>query len=185
MKKSSELKRIYFVIRSNFSVSKEKQYDEFPEFFENSTIIPCQCIIIRKMQPVTASKSKKSVPDLVSQQYYRIGLLCASRPRPVLFLAVLTVIYACWPLLSIPIYIGRPATYTEIVNPEGQIVPKLNLSEPQEIPNWKLRREPKAFIQQIIVKSMVHPYRKEELIKTDAFRGPLASAFKVNLIIFY
>ena len=27
---------------------------------------------------------------------------------------------------------------------------------------------------------MVHPYKKEELIKTDAFRGPLASAFKVK-----
>ena len=28
---------------------------------------------------------------------------------------------------------------------------------------------------------MVHPYKKEELIKTDAFRGPLASAFKVKI----
>ena len=131
------------------------------------------------MKPLTAEKTKKTVPDFVSQQYYRIGLLCASRPRPVLFIAVLTVIYACWPLLSIPIYIGRPASHVETLNPQGQIVPKFNSSETtQEIPPWKAK-EPKAYVQQIIVKSMVHPYRKEELIKTDAFRGPLASAFKV------
>ena len=132
------------------------------------------------MKPLTAEKTKKTVPDFVSQQYYRIGLLCASRPRPVLFIAVLTVIYACWPLLSIPIYIGRPASHVETLNPQGQIVPKFNSSETtQEIPPWKAK-EPKAYVQQIIVKSMVHPYRKEELIKTDAFRGPLASAFKVK-----
>ena len=133
------------------------------------------------MKPLTAEKTKKTVPDFVSQQYYRIGLLCASRPRPVLFIAVLTVIYACWPLLSIPIYMpGRPASHVETLNSQGQIVPKLNSSETtQEMPSWKAK-EPKAYVQQIIVKSMVHPYRKEELIKTDAFRGPLASAFKVK-----
>ena len=32
------------------------------------------------------------------------------------------------------------------------------------------------------MKAMVHPYRKEEanLVMTDAFRGPLASAFKLH-----
>ena len=40
---------------------------------------------------------------------------------------------------------------------------------------------PVAFIQQIVVRAMIHPYRREDLIKTDAFRGPLASAFKLHL----
>ena len=40
---------------------------------------------------------------------------------------------------------------------------------------------PIAYVQQIIVKAMVHPYKKDEMIKTDAFRGPLASAFKLHL----
>ncbi len=31
------------------------------------------------------------------------------------------------------------------------------------------------------MKVMVHPYKKEELIRTDAFRGPIASAFKLHL----
>ena len=156
----------------------KKQYEEFSKFLQNSPKVPCQHNLTIKMKPSTVGKSKKSVPDFVSQQYYRIGLLCASRPRPVLFIAVVTVIYACWPLLSIPIYIGRPASHVETLDSQGQIVPKFNFSE--EIPAWK-SREPEAYVQQIIVKSMVHPYKKEELIKTDAFRGPLASAFKVKI----
>ena len=28
---------------------------------------------------------------------------------------------------------------------------------------------------------MVYPYKKDELVRTDAFRGPLASAFKLHL----
>ena len=28
---------------------------------------------------------------------------------------------------------------------------------------------------------MVHPYKKDEMVRTDAYRGPLASAFKLHL----
>ncbi len=31
------------------------------------------------------------------------------------------------------------------------------------------------------MKAMVHPYKRDELIRTDAFRGPIASAFKLHL----
>lgn len=35
---------------------------------------------------------------------------------------------------------------------------------------------------QVVMKAMVHPYRKEaKLVMTDAFRGPMASAFKLHL----
>ena len=34
---------------------------------------------------------------------------------------------------------------------------------------------------QVVMKAMVHPYRKEALVMTDAFRGPMASAFKLHL----
>ena len=133
------------------------------------------------MSASNPGKSSKSVPDWVSQQYYRIGLLCASRPRPVLFLAVLTVIYACWPLLSVPIYIGRPATFVETLNSEGLIVSKPNsslVSENPVRPLWmSVDSEPVAYVQQIIVKAMVHPYRKEELIKT----GKLNASFDILL----
>jgi hypothetical protein len=34
---------------------------------------------------------------------------------------------------------------------------------------------------QIIIKATVHPYKKEDLVLTDAFRAPLASVFKLHL----
>ena len=38
------------------------------------------------------------------------------------------------------------------------------------------------FLNQVVMKAMVHPYRKEaNLVMTDAFRGPMASAFKLHL----
>ena len=40
--------------------------------------------------------------------------------------------------------------------------------------------KPVAFIQQIIIKAAVHPYT-DQLIRSDAFRGPLATAFKLHL----
>lgn len=36
-------------------------------------------------------------------------------------------------------------------------------------------------VQQILVRATVHPYSKEDMIRTDAFRGPLGSAFKLHL----
>ena len=50
-----------------------------------------------------------------------------------------------------------------------------------ELPKWKLSQRPVAYVQQIVMKAMVYPYRKDELVRTDAFRGPLASAFKLHL----
>ena len=56
---------------------------------------------------------------------------------------------------------------------------KLDASD--ELPTWKTIQRPVAYVQQIIMKSMVHPYKKDDLVRTDAFRGPLASAFKLHL----
>ena len=50
-----------------------------------------------------------------------------------------------------------------------------------DIPKWKIKQKPVAYVQQIIMKAMVHPYKKDDLVRTDAFRGPLASAFKLHL----
>ena len=77
--------------------------------------------------------SSKSVPDWVGQQYYRVGLFCARHPRPVLFLAVLVVIYSCWPLLSIPVYIGRPSIFVE---PVDTYVNSSTSENQSEIPPW-------------------------------------------------
>merc|ERR1711971_1483041 len=49
----------------------------------------------------------------------------------------------------------------------------------QDRPRWAETR-PVAFIQQVIIKVAVHPYT-EHLVRSDAFRGPLATAFKLHL----
>ena len=36
-----------------------------------------------------------------------------------------------------------------------------------------------AYIQQIVVKAVVSPWEHQRLIPTDAFRGPLSSAFDI------
>ena len=51
----------------------------------------------------------------------------------------------------------------------------------EDLPKWKINQKPVAFVQQIIMKSMVYPYIKDDQVRTDAFRGPLASAFKLHL----
>ncbi len=127
-----------------------------------------------------------TVPDWVSKQYYRHGLFCASHPRLVLALAVIAVLYASSPLLTIPIYISRAQTYSEAIDADGAF-PKQKSSHdgtrsdsPTPAPSWRSQEPPVAYVQQVIMKAMIHPYRKE-LIITDAFRGPLASAFKLHL----
>ena len=51
----------------------------------------------------------------------------------------------------------------------------------EELQKWQASQKPIAYVQQIVMKAMVHPYRKDELVRTDAFRGPLASSFKLHL----
>ena len=51
----------------------------------------------------------------------------------------------------------------------------------EELPKWRAAQKPVAYVQQIVMKAMVHPYRKDDLVRTDAFRGPLASSFKLHL----
>lgn len=54
-------------------------------------------------------------------------------------------------------------------------------------PKWDLpyawaKLPPKVFVQQIILRAAVYPWN-EELILTDAFRGPLYESFKILDIV--
>ncbi len=56
-----------------------------------------------------------TVQDFVARQYYRHGLFCASHPRLVLVLAAAGVLWACWPLFSLPFFGGEVKVFTERV----------------------------------------------------------------------
>ena len=91
---------------------------------------------------------------------------------------------SCYPLLSpssfysseVKVYTGKDLPPVVALGQGAQA--ETVTPGPQTRPS-----KPSAVIQQVVMKAMVHPYRKEEanLVMTDAFRGPLASAFKLHI----
>jgi len=111
-----------------------------------------------------------TIPEWVAQQYYRHGLFCASQPLPVLIFAIIGILWACFPLLTIQFYSGNAKVWTEDPTDTAQY---------SEKPRW-LDKQPIGYVQQVIMKAAVHPYT-EDMLLNDAFRGPLASSFKLHL----
>ena len=53
-----------------------------------------------------SSALSQVVPQWVAQQFYRHGLFCSSQPLAVLVFAFVGIVWACYPLLTIPVYSG-------------------------------------------------------------------------------
>jgi len=119
----------------------------------------------------TSPSNLAYVPEWIAQQFYRHGLFCASQPLAVLVFAFVGILWACYPLLTIQVYSGDAKIWIEMPDQADK--------NQVEKPRW-LEKQPVGFIQQIIMKSAVHPYT-EDLLRNDAFRGPLATAFKLHL----
>ena len=113
--------------------------------------------------------SAASIPEWVGQQYYRHGLFCASHPRVVLLFTALGIVWTCFPLLTLQ---GITSGDVEFHTASSKV--------DTETPVW-MSSPPVAYLQQIQMRAMIYPYRTEDLIRTDAFRGPIASAFKLHL----
>jgi len=100
-------------------------------------------------------------------QYYKHGLLCSSYPWWAIAVAIAIVLTSCHPLLTMPFPGNEPE---EISLPSGP---------PADYPSrWRARR-PAFYIQQIMIRSTVHPWTSE-LGLMDAFRGPLGEVFRVH-----
>lgn len=121
-----------------------------------------------------------ALPDLVAQCYYRYGLIVATHPKKVILLAVASFLVLCTPLWHLPLPGYLPQEYvTSLFNysvplpaPEGGI--RLDPS-PTPTPLW-YQGPPRAYIQQIVVRSGVVPWQ-EGLTVSDGYRGPLSSVF--------
>ena len=101
---------------------------------------------------------------MTSRCFYKHGLYAASHPRIVLVFCVAVLFSCCFPLFTyIPILSHRPKIILD--------------NDTSSLDGTK----PLAYVQQVVMKAMVHPYHKDQLVMTDAFRGPLASAFKLHL----
>ncbi|XP_063610066.1 sterol regulatory element-binding protein cleavage-activating protein-like isoform X2 [Penaeus indicus] len=127
-----------------------------------------------------------ALPDLVAQCYYRYGLLVATHPRKVILLAIASFLILCTPLWYLPLpgylpqeYATSPYNYSvPLPAPEGGI--RLDPS-PTPTPLW-YQGPPRAYIQQIVVRSGIVPWQKG-LTVSDGYRGPLSSVFHLAQVV--
>lgn len=123
----------------------------------------------------------KSLHDRIAQIYYTHGLFCASHPFATIISVIFVVFVTCYPLSNLPLPGNTPiehrtpklgftqGVHSHAAPPDGAVDEKK--------PRWFVG-EPVAYVQQVVVKSAVSPW-SQNLIASDAFRGPLASVFKV------
>ncbi|KAJ6645206.1 Sterol regulatory element-binding protein cleavage-activating protein, partial [Pseudolycoriella hygida] len=134
---------------------------------------------------------KAELPSRVAQWYYRHGLFLSSYPTCATSIAVIVV----YPLLNIPlpgtiptkvILPNSPANFldeTPIVDGRKEPIGTRNLFNfTLEPPFPWSHSEPYFYVQQIVLRSSVLPWKKD-LILTDAFRGPLHEIFKLLEIV--
>ncbi|XP_049292786.1 sterol regulatory element-binding protein cleavage-activating protein isoform X1 [Anopheles funestus] len=157
--------------------------------------------------PKQSDRSKGStttLPSRVSQMYYKHGLFLSSYPTTATSFALAIIIFCCYPLLNIPLPGTIPTKvifpYTESIS-ENLHLSNANLSSEfynpfsfsggnmfniynisVETPFAWARIDPLLYVQQIIMRTSVVPW-EEDLLLTDAFRGPLYEVFKLVEII--
>lgn len=110
----------------------------------------------------------KCLPDRVGQLYYAYGLFCASHPVAFILLTSTIVTFCCYPLLNLPLPGNVPQHYAVFSSNQtgADAVPP---------PVW-FNSAPVCYVQQIVLKTTVSPWN-EQLVLTDAFRGPLSEVF--------
>ncbi|XP_050081317.1 sterol regulatory element-binding protein cleavage-activating protein [Anopheles maculipalpis] len=151
-----------------------------------------------------SKSSTTTLPSRVSQMYYKHGLFLSSYPTTATSFALAIIIFCCYPLLNIPLPGTIPTKvifpYTESIS-ENLHLSNANLSSEfynpfsftgsnmfniynisVETPFPWARIDPLLYVQQIIMRTSVVPW-EEDLLLTDAFRGPLYEVFKLVEII--
>uniref|UniRef100_A0A182Q249 Sterol regulatory element-binding protein cleavage-activating protein n=1 Tax=Anopheles farauti TaxID=69004 RepID=A0A182Q249_9DIPT len=150
------------------------------------------------------ASSTTTLPSRVSQIYYKHGLFLSSYPTTATSFALAIIIFCCYPLLNIPLPGTIPTKvifpYTESIS-ENLHLSNANLSSDfynpfsftggnmfniynisVETPFPWARIDPLLYVQQIIMRTSVVPW-EDDLLLTDAFRGPLYEVFKLVEII--
>lgn len=118
----------------------------------------------------TNSAVPRRLPDKVSQLYYSYGLFCASHSVISLIISSVIVVLCSLSLFGLPLF-------SNVV--QSTITPSY---KPDNVTNRWFNGQPSVYIQQIVMRSMVTPWL-DNLILSDAFRGPLAESFKLVEII--
>lgn len=133
--------------------------------------------------PHTRSRQLNGIHDRVAHLYYSHGLFCSSHPYAVIFVTLAILCVCCYPLLHLPLLGSSSQQFSTPY--QGFVPPDAHTDKSENFqftrPRW-FQGAPVGYIQQVIVKSAVSPW-KSDLILTDAFRAPLADAFHLNELI--
>ncbi|XP_077514894.1 SREBP cleavage activating protein isoform X3 [Amblyomma americanum] len=128
---------------------------------------------------VTSSPAKSyTIKDRIAQIYYKHGLYCSSHPLTLIIFAIFTFMVACYPLLHIPL-LGSSSQ--QFATPISVYSAELDADSQRIGPRW-FQGPPVAYVQQIVVKAAVSPWQPD-LLLMDAFRSPLAEAFRITEIV--
>ncbi|XP_055694551.1 sterol regulatory element-binding protein cleavage-activating protein isoform X2 [Lutzomyia longipalpis] len=135
-----------------------------------------------------SSERRIGLPLRVENFYYKHGLFLSSYPTCATSCAIVILLFCWYPLIYIPL----PGTIpTKVVLPYSVDSAKENATTIFELNNitssfeppfpWA-HLEPFIYVQQIVLRASVTPWNGN-LILTDAYRAPLAEAFKLLEII--
>ncbi|NWW37572.1 SCAP protein, partial [Panurus biarmicus] len=115
--------------------------------------------------------------ERISRAFYSHGLLCASYPIPIILFTALCILACCSPLLKLPLPGTGPVEFSTPLKDFAPPGAAPRLGDPGERPDWYVGA-PVAYIQQILVKSIVSPWQKN-FLAVDVFRSPLSRVFQL------
>lgn len=128
---------------------------------------------------MTSSPAKScTIKDRIAQLYYKHGLYCSSHPLTLILFALITFLFACYPLLHIPL-LGSSSQ--QFATPISLYSAELDADAQKIGPRW-FQGPPVAYVQQVVVKAAVSPWQPD-MILMDAFRSPLAESFRIMEIV--
>lgn len=129
---------------------------------------------------------KMSIQDRIAQIYYTYGLFCASHSYSIICSVIFIVLIACYPLTKVPLPGNAPLEYSTPVQTfleqrqmtsRGGGIDKASTDQ-KAPPRW-YSGIPIGFVQQIIFKGTVSPWKPDQMVATDAFRAPLSKVFEI------
>ncbi|XP_048754317.2 sterol regulatory element-binding protein cleavage-activating protein-like [Ostrea edulis] len=129
----------------------------------------------------------KSLQEYVTRIFYTHGLFCASHPYSILSVVICIMLTSFYPLVNMPLPGNVPLQHREplvsyrVPSEDSPKTPTPQTGRhPTDLlkPPWYLG-VPVGYIQQIIVKATVSPWKQEYMIPEDAFRSPLLRVFEI------
>lgn len=131
----------------------------------------------------------RSLQEFVTRVFYTHGLFCASHPYSILTAVICIMLMSFYPLMNMPLPGNVPSQHQErltdyrVPSEESQEAPLPQAGKnrhPSDLlkPPWYLG-VPVGYIQQIIVKATVSPWKQEYMVPDDAFRSPLLRVFEI------